>query len=137
MEKKDLVVSNLIRYFYAESRCDEIRLKIIALNQTMGVHSPNFSGEHGYTGTKDQKLLDYSVKKAKLDDELKGWENEKMVYYNVLHLNEIVDEDIKFLSLIYKDKIKYEEVAKRCFFTDKSYVSRKKETLLEKLSRYI
>lgn len=137
MEKTDLVISNLIRYFYAVSKVDEIKLKIEALDQTMGVHSPSISDEHGYSGTRDEKLLNYSVKRSNLEEELKKWKSEKELYYIILHLEELDDIDNKMLEYLYKDKLPYEKIAKLVPFTNKAYVSRKKDSILEKLSKFI
>lgn len=137
ISKTDLVKSNLIRYFWADKKVDEINLRLEALKQTMMAHSPNLNAIHGYSGTKDERLLDYSVKKGKLDNELKGWTEERQSYFFICHLNELDEEDIKFLSYLYKDQLKYDEVATKCYYTDKSYVSRKHNTLLDKLSEFI
>lgn len=137
MDKTDLVISNLIRYYYADSKVDEIRLKIIALDQTMGVHSPNFTDIHGYSGTKDEKLLNYSVKRGELDKELAKWKSEKDTYYLILHLDELDEVDNKMLEYLYKEKLPYDKIAKLVPFTNKAYVSRKKDSILEKLSKFI
>lgn len=133
----DLVVSNLIRYFFAVKKLDEAKLKLTALDTTMEAHSPNLSGEHGYNGTKDQKLLEYSIKRKELEDEIKGWDSECHMYYNILHLYELSENDIEFLSLKYKDKLSNVQIAKKMFYTNEKYAWRKNEAILEKLSKYV
>lgn len=136
--KKELVISNLYRYFYAITEREKVEQKLIVLERSVDVRSPKFDSEPvGYSLPRDNKLAEYSRKKSKLEDEIKSWESESQVYYNILHLYELEESDIEFLSLLYKEKLKYEEIAKRLFYTDKSYVSRKKENLLERLSKYL
>lgn len=134
----DLVKSNLIRYFYAVSKREKAELDLLALDTSMGAKSPKFDNSPvGYSGTKDEKLVNYSIKKQKLDDEIKSWYNESQVYFNILHLFELEDKDIEFLSYIYKDKLSGDEIAKKLFYSDRKYVSRKHNALLEKLSKYV
>lgn len=136
--KKELAISNLYRYFYAESKVDELKLELERLERTVGVKSPKFdSSPSGYSGTRDEKLLNYSIKKSKLDDEIKGWKVESQTYYNVLHLFELNEEDMRFLSYLYKDKYSGEKVAELMPYTDRKYVHRKRDSLLEKLSKYV
>ena len=136
--KKELVISNLYRYFYALSKIEELELELERLDTSMGVKSPKFdSSPSGYSGTHDEKLLNYSIKKQKLDDELKGWKVDSQTYYNVLRLFELEENDIKFLTLMYKDKLSGDEIANKMYFTNRMYVSRKKDALLEKLSKYV
>lgn len=137
INKQDLVVSNLIRYFYAIDKIEECTFKLIELKQTVSVHSPNFTDTHGYNGTRDNKLVSYSEKKEEIEKEIENWISERDMYYNVLHLDKISKNDIMFLSLVIKDKIKYNEIARKLYFTDKSYVCRKKDKLLNLLSNYI
>lgn len=134
----DLVKSNLIRYFYAVSKREKAELDLLALETSMGAKSPKFDSEVvGYSGTKDEKLLNYSIKKQKLDNEIKSWYNESQVYFNILHLFELEDKDIEFLSYIYKDKLNGDEIARKLFYTDRKYVSRKHNSLLERLSKFV
>lgn len=137
VEKSDLVVSNLIRYFNAQQCLENAKNKLLEIERQVGVKSPNLEAIHGYNGTRDEQLLRFSIEKQKVDAEIVGWTTETNVYYNVLHLFELEENDIKMLEYIYKDKLKYDEIARKMYYTDKSYVSRKKDNILEKLAKYV
>lgn len=136
--KKELVISNLYRYFYAERKLEEARLELEALDTSMGMKSPKLDkSPSGYSGTKDEKLLNYSIKKSEIDKEIRGWQSEVQTYYNVLHLYELDQLEIKFLSLMYKEKLSGQRIAEVMYFTNRQYVNRKRDTILERLARYM
>lgn len=136
--KKELAISNLYRYFYAISEKEKVELKLEELETSVGYKSPNFSGEVvGYSGTKDEKLLRYSIKKGELEKEKDKWVKESEVYYYVLHLYELTEEDMKFLKLKYQCKLSGEEISKQMPYTNRMYVKRKDEKLLERLSKFV
>lgn len=134
---KDLVHANLIHYFKAVCELDTCKNRLEELKQRVGVHSPSLDALHGFSKTRDQKLTDYSNEVAKLQDEMKGWEHDRLIYWNVLHLNELDEQDLKFLSLRYKDKLNYDQISKAMYYSSKQHAHRKDNALLDKLSRFI
>lgn len=135
--KTDLVEAKLKQYFYSIKELDELKLELVALETKMGAKSPKFdSSPSGYSVPRDEKLLAYSRKKTELDEKILAKTNESNVYYNVLHLYELDEQDIMFLSLLYKEKLSGDEIASRMCYTNRMYVSRKQKSLLEKLSKY-
>lgn len=136
INQKDLALANLIIYYYDLQMIDELNNKKVEIARSVGVKSPNLTDVHGYGGTRDEQLLRYSSKVSDLDKDIAYYENDSMVRSLKLHLDNLEKDELKLLENIIRHKKTYEKVAEEMYYNDKSYVKRKRDSVLEKIGKH-
>lgn len=133
----DLVKANLIRYYHAKQELAKAKLDLVGLNQTVSAHSPALGGVKGYSGTHDEKMLNYATKKEEVDRSVLYWTNEQNYYYNVLHLFELDKIELRLLEMVYYEKRNYSNVAETLGYASKQVIYVKHNEIIKKLSLYV
>lgn len=136
INKSDYVESQLIAYFYHQLALSKIDNEIESVEHMMnGVKSPRFDGIPTHGGEDREHLL------IRLGERLDTLENKRrtelaecIIIANKLGLNDLEEVEVKLLKCIYYHKYTYEKTAHIIGYTDKSYVYRKKENILNKIT---
>lgn len=138
ISKVDVVESELKRMFFYKQEVVKLTNEIDKItHQMVGLKSPNLTDSHGSPEDRQHKLIRLGEKLIPLE---KAKVEKEILYksiWNQLRLYEMHNDDLLFLELVYKDKVKGDEIAENFGYTDRMYVSRKKRNILERLSIFI
>lgn len=136
ISKCDYVESQLISYYYHKTEIKKIDEEIEKIEHEMtGLKSPRFDSVPVNAGEDRQhKLIRLGEKLSVYESRKSEYKASCIVIANELNLDSLDDTEKALIKYLYLYKYTYDKIARIIGYTDKSYVFRKKENILNKLS---
>lgn len=121
--------------FYYQQEYEKAVQEIALIYSDMsGLRSPNLTDVRGTPEDRQHKLIRLGDKIKKLEVKRDANDIQFKSIHQKLHLYEINEDDYRFLTLLYKDRMTCDEVAMKYGYNNGKYVSRKRIKLLDKIS---
>lgn len=135
IETKNYIESLLIQYFYNKEMYERKVEEISEIQYKLtGVHAVNYDGIKGVGVDRDKKLVRYSEKIRPIETQKRNYQLQMESLYQSLHLIILDSIELNILENIYRYKLTYEDIAEKIGYNDKSYIARKKEKIIKRLT---
>lgn len=138
ISKTHIVESLLTQMFYYQQESKTLIQHIESIYHEMkGLKSPNLTDVHGSPEDRQHKLIRLGEKIRLLELKKRQYDIQYKNIFQLLHLFDVDEQDMKILELLYKERQTCDEVALNYGYNNGKYVSRKRVKLLKKIAENV
>lgn len=139
MIRKSHIVESLLTQMYYYQQETEAAIQHIEdiYHDMKGLRSPNLTDVHSAPEDRQHKLIRLGEKVSQLELKKRQYDIQYKNIYQLLRLHKLEEQELRFLELLYRERLTCDEVAETYGYNNRKYVSRKRIKLLEKISSNI